>query len=323
MEAEYTNIDTDGFLRKRILAYGPTAGGLCPITRNEVQIVYFGYDNSNGEILESHEDREEPFTYKLGDSGMVKGLNVGISTMTKGEKAEFIVAIDWAYGKDGFIEDPFIPPSTEMRYVVELLEFDTNTKFTKWDIPVDKRFETAVAYKAKGAEFFKAGQWEEALDKFEECIDFVEWEKSEEAIELKLACCLNSGLLLTKCRQFKSARARISWAINLRPDSAKGYFRRAQCYLEEQDFDMAIVDIKESLRLDSGNQDIRREYKKIVDAKNAYIRENQKMFSESLPKVADAIAMDDRKTTAYSDSVNPICRVELELRKDRFDQGSK
>lgn len=151
----------------------------------------------------------------------------------------------------------------------------------------------------------------------------MEWEKSEEAIELKLACCLNSGLLLTKCRQFKSARARISWAINLRPDSAKGYFRRAQCYLEEQDFDMAIVDIKESLRLDSGNQDIRREYKKIVDAKNAYIRENQKMFSESLPKVADAIAMDDRKTTAYSDSVNPICRVELELRKDRFDQGAK
>ena len=47
------------------------------------------------------------------------------------------------------------------------------------------------------------------------------------------------------------------------------------------------------------------------------------MFSESLPKVADAIAMDDRETTAYSDSVNPICRVELELRKDRFDQGAK
>jgi len=62
-----------------------------PLEKMEVEVTYWAYVEGSDEVLESHDDEEDPFTYKLGDEGVIKGLNLAISTMLKGETSEFLI----------------------------------------------------------------------------------------------------------------------------------------------------------------------------------------------------------------------------------------
>jgi len=86
--------------------------------------------------------------------------------------------------------------------------------------------------------------------------------------------------MLTILKRFDEAKKRISWSINLRPSNPKCWFRRATANANDGLYDEAIFDIKKSLELDKGNKDIIKEYKRIVEMKNVYVRKNENMFGK-------------------------------------------
>ena len=75
---------------------------------------------TNGTDFDSSRKRGRPFQFPIGQGRVIKGWDVGIASMTKGEKSVFTIAPEMGYGKAG--AGGVIPPNATLVFEVELLE---------------------------------------------------------------------------------------------------------------------------------------------------------------------------------------------------------
>ncbi|KAM7501613.1 hypothetical protein LguiB_000517 [Lonicera macranthoides] len=105
-------------LKKKLVKEGE--GFDTPDNGDEVEVHYTG-TLLDGTKFDSSRDRGTPFKFTLGQGQVIKGWDVGIKTMKKGEKAIFTIPADLAYGESG--SPPTIPPSATLQFDVELLSW--------------------------------------------------------------------------------------------------------------------------------------------------------------------------------------------------------
>jgi FKBP-type peptidyl-prolyl cis-trans isomerase len=91
--------------------------GLKAADTNIVTINYSGY-LSNGKKFDSSVEREEPLTFKIGFSNIIKGMQEGLKLLNKGAKAKLIMPPGLAYGSRQMIN---IPPNSTVVFDVEVL----------------------------------------------------------------------------------------------------------------------------------------------------------------------------------------------------------
>lgn len=69
-----------------------------------------------------------PLRFVLGDGSVIRGLDVGVASMSEGERAELRIRADMAYGKNGFRKggkssgELIIPPFATLAFDVRLLK---------------------------------------------------------------------------------------------------------------------------------------------------------------------------------------------------------
>ncbi|KAK9069381.1 hypothetical protein SSX86_011284 [Deinandra increscens subsp. villosa] len=105
-------------LKKKLLKEGE--GWDTPESGDEVEVHYTG-TLLDGTQFDSSRDRGEPFKFTLGQGQVIKGWDLGIKTMKKGENAIFTIPADLAYGEAG--SPPTIPPKATLQFDVELLSW--------------------------------------------------------------------------------------------------------------------------------------------------------------------------------------------------------
>ena len=110
--------DSDGRLFKKILT--PGSGTETPMPGNEVIVHYTGR-LLNGEVFDSSVERNEKFKFKIGEGQVIKGWDVGVATMLKGEKCLLTCTPEYAYGKNG--SPPKIGPNETLQFEVELFDW--------------------------------------------------------------------------------------------------------------------------------------------------------------------------------------------------------
>jgi len=158
------DIAGDGGVLKEVLVEG--AGEEMPQQNDDVCVHYVGTLQQDGSKFDSSRDRGTPFTFKLGQGKVIKGWDVGVATMKRGEKAMLTIRSDYGYGVDGSGDK--IPGNATLLFEVELLRWNErevtpdggvflkplDKKGTGWRHP-DRNDEVMVKYEGRvnGAAF--------------------------------------------------------------------------------------------------------------------------------------------------------------------------
>ncbi|XP_031103214.1 peptidyl-prolyl cis-trans isomerase FKBP65-like isoform X2 [Ipomoea triloba] len=106
-------------LKKKILQKGNS--WQTPLPGDEVHVHYSGKLHGNGEYFDSSRKKGTPFTFKLGQGEVIKGWDIGIATMRKGERALYTIPPCLGYGKAG--SPPIIPPDSTLVFDIEMVSW--------------------------------------------------------------------------------------------------------------------------------------------------------------------------------------------------------
>ena len=83
---------------------------------------------TDGTVFDSSRDRPGYFVFTLGRGQVIRGWDIGIASMQRGEVATLTCRDDYAYGESGF--PPKIPPQATLKFDVELFGWQENENRT-------------------------------------------------------------------------------------------------------------------------------------------------------------------------------------------------
>ena len=218
----------DGGLYKKVLTPGDADAGT---PSGKVRVHYVG-TLLDGSKFDSSRDRSGFFEFDLGVGRVIKGWDVGIASMSKGEKAILACRSDYAYGDRG--SPPKIPPKATLLFEartsapqaleahpyphphhiahppapqVELFSWKPKRK-DKWELDGPARMAEAEALKAEGTKHFKAARLDEALDAYTDAASYIDTPdytppdgQHDAHKALLLSCLLNGATCALKLEQ--------------------------------------------------------------------------------------------------------------------------
>ena len=91
--------------------------GAQPTFGSTVTVHYVG-TLTNGKVFDSSRDRNQPFSFRIGTSEVIKGWDVGLSTMKVGGKRKLEIPPEMGYGSRAV---GTIPANSTLIFEVELL----------------------------------------------------------------------------------------------------------------------------------------------------------------------------------------------------------
>jgi FK506-binding protein 4/5 len=109
----------DSKVTKNIIKEG--ADTETPANGDKVYLHYTG-TLENGEVFDSSRERNEPFSFTLGRGQVIKGWDLCVASMKKGEQCRLTLAPEFAYGEAG--SPPKIPPNSTLIFDMELLKWE-------------------------------------------------------------------------------------------------------------------------------------------------------------------------------------------------------
>jgi len=263
------DISGEGGLFKKITKEGT---GESPTPFSNVRAHYTG-TLLDGTKFDSSRDRGQVFNFTIGRGQVIKGWDEGFASMKVGECAVLTCRADYAYGESG--SPPKIPGGATLQFDVELLGFAK----AKNTMSPEERMAEALEYKNKGATFFKAKDFQQALEQYDEALSFLpgadeddnfsdesdEVDKPKEAddgefagkaLENKIKLQLNASLCLFKLQDYTGAVERGEAVLALDENNIKALFRIGSAQLESGNFDASKAVLKDALKLDPGNKDV-------------------------------------------------------------------
>lgn len=111
-------ITEDGGVTKEIVK--PGSGWEEPEKGDKVRVHYVG-TLTDGTKFDSSRDRDEPFEFTLGQGQVIKGWDLGVAKMKKGEVSKLTITAEYGYGESG--SPPKIPGGATLVFEVELIDW--------------------------------------------------------------------------------------------------------------------------------------------------------------------------------------------------------
>jgi len=106
-------------ITKEVITEAPADSWKKPKKGDEVEVHYVGTLESDGSQFDSSRDRGQTFKFTLGTGSVIKGWDLGVATMKKGETAKFTISPEFGYGDAGAGEK--IPGGATLVFEVELI----------------------------------------------------------------------------------------------------------------------------------------------------------------------------------------------------------
>ncbi|XP_040908485.1 sperm-associated antigen 1A [Toxotes jaculatrix] len=147
---------------------------------------------------------------------------------------------DW---RDKLPEIPVVPLSVQQQHRQKPVSIELAQARAARAAQEDARRKEAqfILLKQKGNDLVKTGHFQEALEKYSECLTI----KPDEC-----ALYTNRAICHLKLNRFKEAKQDCDSALQLEPGNKKAFYRRALAYKGLQDYLSATSDLQEVLQLD-------------------------------------------------------------------------
>jgi len=252
MSLEKINLTQDSGVVKEIINLA-TEDSPFPSSGQEVFVLYEGKLN-NGKVFDSSLDKANPFKFQLGKGHVIKGWDIGIASMKKGEKAVLYLKSEYAYGEAGAGND--IPPNSDLIFTVELVDFKDKVK-SKYEMNKDEKVKEAHRLKGEGNVYFKESKFDEANGKYESAAEYLKEEikdLNDEEVQLYLTTLINSSICLNKTGNYLKAIKNSDSVIKIKI-LPKAVYQRAIAYLnnasDEESLELANQDLELYISLTS------------------------------------------------------------------------
>uniref|UniRef100_A0A183CNM2 peptidylprolyl isomerase n=1 Tax=Globodera pallida TaxID=36090 RepID=A0A183CNM2_GLOPA len=140
----------DGGVLKTLLKAGENFG-VHPAKGDCCYVHYEGIIKESGKVFDSSRGREMPFFFTFGRGQVIKGWDLGVATMCRGEIARLECRPEYAYGETG--HPPKIPGNSTLIFEIELLRWegedlspDRDGTITKSIVVSGKKFKTPTEH---------------------------------------------------------------------------------------------------------------------------------------------------------------------------------
>ncbi|EGR30370.1 peptidyl-prolyl cis-trans isomerase, putative [Ichthyophthirius multifiliis] len=297
------NITEDSGITKQILQ--PGHGDEHPQKGQTVEVLYVG-KLLDGTQFDSNTNREDPFSFTIGEGQVIKGWDQGVASMKRGEKALLTCTAPYAYGEAG--SPPQIPPNATLQFEVELLNFKDKEK-TKWDYSLEERAEIGKKYKEEGNQAFKQGKMEEAVKLYDQGIDYVDFgNEVNGSTELRMTLYLNQSAVLMKQQKWEKVVKNCDIVIEKQPVNVKALFRRGNARLNLGDLDQAKADLTKAHDLDKENQEIISSLRVLANKQKELVQKQKKMWGGLF---GQSYYEDEKQE--FSDSSNPRVFFDVQI----------
>ena len=333
MSSEYKNITDDGKIKKKIIKEGE---GEIINENKEVVVNYIG--KVNGKIFQ--QTKKEPFHFTIGNNEVIKGWEIGIKTMKKGEKSEFIIEPEYAYGNNTY--DNLIPPNSTINFEIELLEINPPIK-KLIDMDLPEKINRAKKIKNEGIEKFKEKEIEWANEKFIRALFYLESldpnnEENKEGIDLLLSLYSNIANCSNQLNDYKRVIKVTDAGIKIKKNP-KFYYFRSIAEANLNNIDEAERNYNELISLISNNDPGAKFVREQIDKVSKKNEKNKKkklksIFSQDLYEdkklpekpIEPPLKINEDNPIVYLDikiGENKSKRIEIELFKDKVPKTSE
>ena len=333
MSSEYKNITDDGKIKKKIIKEGE---GEIINENKEVVVNYIG--KVNGKIFQ--QTKKEPFHFTIGNNEVIKGWEIGIKTMKKGEKSEFIIEPEYAYGNNTY--DNLIPPNSTINFEIELLEINPPIK-KLIDMDLPEKINRAKKIKNEGIEKFKEKEIEWANEKFIRALFYLESldpnnEENKEGIDLLLSLYSNIANCSNQLNDYKRVIKVTDAGIKIKKNP-KFYYFRSIAEANLNNIDEAERNYNELISLISNNDPGAKFVREQIDKISKKNEKNKKkklkgIFSQDLYEdkklpekpIEPPLKINEENPIVYLDikiGENKSKRIEIELFKDKVPKTSE
>lgn len=279
-ENNYINLTEDEGVKKLIIQKGE---GEMPSEGLEVEVHYEGRLASNGNIFDSSKERA-PFKFVLGKNSVISGWEIGVKTMRKGEKSEFVLAPKYAYGERGFGDK--IPENSTLIFEIELLDFYEKPK-SKFEMDLPEKMALSKKLKDEGVAFFQQKDYKNAVAKFEEGLTYLEnlspKEATQESKDLTLSLLLNMSNCYNNLKQYELTRKKVGEALKLK-ENPKCYYYRGVANANLEEIESAEEDFKKLATLVAQNDPGVAYLKSLIDEKRTQKEKKAKSMFKSFLK---------------------------------------
>ncbi|NWU97928.1 FKBP6 isomerase, partial [Upupa epops] len=280
------DVSGDGGVRKQELRPG---SGPTVLPHSSVSVKYSGYLEHSDKPFCTNHSCKFPELMKLGKDVTLRGLDVGLLTMKKGEMARFIFSPDYAYGRWGC--HPLIPPNATVMFEVEVLDFLDSAESDAFfeltaehqdTFPLQKVLKVSDTERQIGNYLYNKQNFECAKDRYKRALSILGRSPSSEAEQCqinasKLLVFLNLSLTYLKLERPARALAYGEKALKIDPRNAKALFRCGQACLLMTQYEKARDFLVRAQRIEPFNHDINDELKKLASCYKGYMEKEKEM----------------------------------------------
>jgi len=313
-----------GMIYKRILEESRLS---CPAGEQKtlsglVTMDYSTYLEGQDEPFDSTKKRRHPFTFKIGDRTTLEGLELGVKTMKVGERSQFLVAPELAYGVLGM--PGVVPANSEVLFDVILQDCVEGDAIDQIEQsggvsqgengegdrpPLELRLKASKQAFKMGNSRYNVKNYRDALKWYRKASDLVSLESmrddEEDSIRMALWAKIERGVCrcLYQLAKYHHCLGQCKQVLDYYPEDPIINHLKGQCLLalnEDTNLDAAIRAFQKGLRGKQGSVSLTEALNSAIKKKNAQLDASQNSagqdtLSQGLRKFCGA--KNDDKTT--------------------------